>query len=350
MTETTSTSPAACGCGCPGCMGHSGAAFSISAALSTAESSGDGNIDALVVGADTRWGPHMMGAGYTVTYSFMESLPSYHGSDSSFTTFNETMKAAARQALDAWASVSNLSFVEVSDAGDGGEIRFGANFQASSAGYAYYPSTSDIGGDIMIANNYAYNLAPEVGTYGYLTLLHEIGHAIGLKHPGNYSGTGSGPFLSSDLDNYDTTVMSYYEGPSGVVSALGWLDVASVQYMYGQSSAGSSGNVTWGADTAEVFAGDGGINYFLGNGGADLFVLAGGNDGAMGGTATTRCPAGPETICCTVISVSTCCWAAPATTPSSAVRTKARQRLTAAERRWPIAKGRISFRAARAVT
>ena len=280
-----------CGCGACGCVGHSAGmvgAELVSAgspqALSGAQTSGDGNLDAVVTSVYSKWGIGMMGVATTVTYSFMENLPSYFGADSTFTAFNDTMRSAARTALDAWASVSNISFVEVSDAGAGGQIRFGANTQSGSAGYAYYPSNSDIGGDVMIANNYSYNLDPEPGNYGYLTLLHEIGHAIGLKHPGAYSAGAEGPFLSAALDNHDTTVMSYYTGSAVYSSSLGWLDILAVRYLYGTSTAGSIGNVTWGSEAAETFFGNAGINYFLGEGGNDLFLLGDGNDGVMAGS------------------------------------------------------------------
>ncbi|SDG39923.1 MULTISPECIES: matrixin family metalloprotease [Thalassobaculum] len=283
---------AACACGSCGCYGHSSgsAAAALGSgttdgrqALSGSETSGDGNLDTVVIGTSSKWGIGMMGVGTTVTYSFMDSLPSYHGVDSSFMAFNSAMEAAARSALDVWAAVANISFVEVSDAGAGGQIRFGANSQSGSSGYAYYPSTSEIGGDVMIATNYSYNLAPEVGNYGYLTMLHEIGHAIGLKHPGNYSAGTEGPFLPGSIDNTDTTVMSYYDGSATYASGLGWLDVMAVRYLYGTDTVGSIGNVTWGADTAEIFTGDSGINYFLGAGGSDLFQLGAGDDGVMAG-------------------------------------------------------------------
>ncbi|MDF1793285.1 MAG: matrixin family metalloprotease [Thalassobaculaceae bacterium] len=282
MTEISEAS--SCSCGTSGCVGHASGTADGRQMLSGSAASGNDYIDTVVVGTSSKWGIGMMGVGTSVTYSFMESLPSYHDSDSSFTVFNDAMKAAARSALDVWAAASNISFVEVSDAGDGGQIRFGANYQSSSAGYAYYPSTSDIGGDVLIANNFDYNLSPDVGGYGYLTMLHEIGHAIGLKHPGNYSSDAEGPFLSSALDNTDTTVMSYFDGSVTYASTLGWLDVQAVQYLYGTSTSGTIGNVTWGDDSAETFTGNSSNNYYLGYGGDDLFQLGDGDDGVMAGS------------------------------------------------------------------
>ena len=293
MSNAAQTSLAgACSCGSCGCYGHSsGSAAAAFGAQSTgdrqyltgSETSGDSNLDAVVAGVSSKWGIGMMGVGTTVTYSFMDSLPSYHDPDSSFTVFNSAMETAARSALSVWAAAANISFVEVSDAGDGGQIRFGANYQSGSSGYAYYPSTSDIGGDVMIATNFSYNLAPEVGNFGYYTLLHEIGHAIGLKHPGSYRSSDEAPYLPDATDNTDTTVMSYTTGSVTYASSLGWLDVMAVQYLYGTSTPGSIGNVTWGADTAETFTGDSGVNYFLGNGGSDVFLLGAGDDGVMAG-------------------------------------------------------------------
>ncbi len=42
------------------------------------------------------------------------------------------------------------------------------------------------------------------GEHGYTTLIHEIGHALGLKHP--HDGA---PNLPSGEDNHTNTVMSY---------------------------------------------------------------------------------------------------------------------------------------------
>ena len=180
----------------------------------------------------------------------MEQAPSYasNSDTTGFAPLSSTQRDAVRQAFAAWSAVASIFFAETSDSansGQGGSIRIGTNRQSSSAAYAYYPSVSlyDGGGDIYLSNSTTTNSSPTPGSYGYLTILHEIGHAIGLKHPGNYNATGGGgepPYLSSSEDNYRYTIMSYNRHPSlglnGLATAPALYDIAAVQYLYGANT------------------------------------------------------------------------------------------------------------------
>ena len=207
-------------------------------------------VSALLATGTPRWGGGGVGTGATVSYSFMEQAPSYATlSDATgFAPMSGAQRDAVRQAFAAWSAVANIFFVETSDSansGQGGSIRIGTNRQSSSAAYAYYPTGSlyDGGGDIYLANNTATNTSPTSGSYGYLTILHEIGHAIGLKHPGNYNATGGGgepPYLPSAEDNYRYTLMSYNRHPSlglnGLATGPALYDIAAAQYLYGANT------------------------------------------------------------------------------------------------------------------
>lgn len=208
-------------------------------------------ISTLLASGTPRWGGGAVGSGATVSYSFMEQAPSYaSGSDrTGFAPLSAAQRDAVRQAFAAWTAVANIFFVETSDSangGQGGSIRLGTNRQSSSAAYAYYPTGSlyDGGGDIYLSNSSTTNASPTPGSYGYLTILHEIGHAIGLKHPGNYNATGGGgepPYLPSAEDNYRYTIMSYNRHPSlglnGLATGPALYDIAAVQYLYGANTA-----------------------------------------------------------------------------------------------------------------
>jgi hypothetical protein len=175
-------------------------------------------VSALLPSNTPRWNStSSLGTAVNVTFSFMTQLPSYEYSPDhdNFAPMSESQKAAVRSALATWADVANITFTEVSDAGSGGLVRFGTDAQNKvSSGYAQYPGSDPDGGDVYIANDDANNSFPSTGDYGFMTLVHEIGHAIGLKHPGNYNAGGGGtegPYLPYYEDTNQYTVMSYKE-------------------------------------------------------------------------------------------------------------------------------------------
>jgi len=270
-TDTALTAIA--GCRCALCSGVAGlGAFSsadtLSASAPAAGPAGDAPsyVAALLPSSTPKWGSAAVGTSATVTYSFMESAASYLGADdrTGFAAMSQTQRTAVRQALAAWAAVANITFTEVADTGSGGSMRFATNAQQGvSSGYAYYPSSLfAIAGDVFLANDSSANTSPTVGTYGYKTLLHEIGHAIGLKHPGNYNAGGGGaegPYLPSAEDSYQYTLMSYNSHPSlgysGLPTGPALYDIAAVQYLYGANTQTRTGSDTYSlSDTTSPFS------------------------------------------------------------------------------------------------
>src|SRR6185369_519335 len=66
-----------------------------------------------------------------------------------------------------------------------------------------------------------------VGDSGFVTLLHEIGHALGLKHP------FESPLLPSAENTTANTLMSYTRVGNGNATDLAAFDIAALQYLYG---------------------------------------------------------------------------------------------------------------------
>jgi len=244
-----------------------------------------------------------VGTPTVVTYSFSTSQPDYDTDDRpGFTGFGATHQEYARDALDVWAASSGISFVEVPES-VGGTIRF-AMFDMTGltnavgrqlSGFAYYPnSTWSIGGDIyMNANYYAANAATMApGVRGYSILLHEVGHAIGFKHP--FEGD---PTIDAAHDNGSYTVMSY-DRPNTTVS-LGSVDVEAAQYYYGTSGysvgwdaatltlsqvATEAGERVLGIDLADQIHALGGNDTVRSQDGDDLVGGYGGDDLLLGGS------------------------------------------------------------------
>jgi Ca2+-binding RTX toxin-like protein len=202
-------------------------------------------IEALLPPGQLSWSP-TLGQGVTVTFSFMTAVPSYYGPGkeerNNFIPFSANQVEAAKRALAIFSRMTNLQFIQVDDAGSGGQIRFGtAALGDKTNAWAYFPSSSPTGGDVWLNNQNDVNSKQNDGESGFLTLIHELGHALGLKHPGNYNGSNGstpGPYLPTGEDNFKYTTMSYNSHPgSGVFASTPLLyDIAALQYLYGANT------------------------------------------------------------------------------------------------------------------
>jgi len=125
-----------------------------------------------------------------------------------------------------------------------------------------------VGVDLVIDNSGNY----DEGSYAFTTMLHELGHAMGLEHPHEGEHT-----LGDDDDHFENTVMTYNVGWGDYPSELGIFDVQALQYMYGEAmdTTGWVFNQTetefevFGNDDANTIMGVSGNNMIKGLKGAD---------------------------------------------------------------------------------
>ncbi|SCZ04710.1 M10 family metallopeptidase [Microvirga guangxiensis] len=201
--------------------------------------------------AGTKW------ATSSLTYSFPTSSAHYgvsYGSSepsNAFGTFLSAQQGAARTALKLYASVANLTFHEITEtASQHADIRF-ARSNSPWTAWAYYPNDNDTGGDVWVNNTSRTYDAPRKGNYAYLTIAHEIGHALGLEHP--HEGTA----MPRNRDSMEYTIMSYrsHVGASmssgytnetwGYSQSLMMYDIAALQHLYGANYGTNSGNTVY---------------------------------------------------------------------------------------------------------
>ena len=151
-----------------------------------------------------------------------------HNEEVSFSRFTEAEILATRQILQLYADVCGIRFAEVNNPNQSGFSNNASILLANyrdihdpEAGFTPYPADGgpldglpeSIHGDVWLN---LHHLDPDMagpGSVTYDTLMHELGHAIGLMHPGDYNAGDSATYATAAAYREDTnqySVMSYF--------------------------------------------------------------------------------------------------------------------------------------------
>ncbi len=238
-----------------------------------------------------QWGT--TGTAATITYSFPttgSTFISNYGKEvsSGWSGFNASQQASFKTALSKWSDVANLTFTQVADNASGsGQIRVAFSNEVKNqgaGGWAYFPTPPAAqAGDVWITPNYSdFSVA---GSQEFHTLIHELGHALGLKHPFE-TVTGNSAVLSTAENTTQYSIMSYtnYTGAGYIYKSLGGgsysyqvvrpstpmlYDIAAMQFLYGANMTSHTGN-----DTYTVSNTVGELKTIWDAGGTDTFDLS----------------------------------------------------------------------------
>ncbi|MFC4172894.1 M10 family metallopeptidase C-terminal domain-containing protein [Microvirga sp. GCM10011540] len=210
---------------------------------------------------DYKWAASSFTFSFPVTGSAYGTSYGEGENTTNFSSFTMMQQAATHSILDMYASVALLRFTQISEtATQHADLRFAMSDKPGTA-WAYFPSTTAEAGDAWFNNSSGAYHSPTKGNYAYLTVVHEIGHALGLEHAHEHF------VMPQDRDSMEYTVMSYrsYVGASttsgyvnegwGYAQSLMMYDIAALQHMYGANYSTNSGNTTysWSPTTGEMF-------------------------------------------------------------------------------------------------
>ncbi|MBK9236501.1 MAG: matrixin family metalloprotease [Rhodoferax sp.] len=178
---------------------------------------------ALTGSGTQRWNASQsMGSAVTVSYSFVDFAPTSGSGATGFRTFSPAERQTVRDILSSTSAVTGLTFTEVNElTATAGQIRFGVSAQTATKGLASMPdlaATNTIAGDVWMDTDSMLALSP--GTEGYAALLHEIGHALGLRHARNVdAGDAWAQQMRAADDRTSQTVMSGTASADGLFRA-----------------------------------------------------------------------------------------------------------------------------------
>ena len=215
----------------------------------------------------------------------------------------------ARAALGLWSDVLGIRFNEVTGSA---QITFDDNQEGAFA------QTTTIGNfinsvNINVGTGWLTQFGTGLNTYSFQTYVHEIGHALGLGHGGNYNNNASYEQDALYLnDSWATTIMSYFDQRENTffaarsfsrVFAISPMqgDIVALQQAYGAATSTRTGDTIYGVGNntgRAIYGVDDAVRGSNGNLLAFTIVDHGGNDTLNYSTfsADQRIDLNPETF------------------------------------------------------
>jgi len=191
---------------------------------------------------------------------------------SGYVAMTPGMVAAAREAFELYDDLIAVNLLEMS-AWSNAHITFNYSSNTGNSTYASYSYWLEdnaprseykfADADIWLADSWTSHDDDSdffQGGYGIETYLHEIGHALGMTHPGDYNGSANYDLdATHQQDTREYTVMSYFQaGADGSgtdhIGTAGWSygatpllnDILALQAVYGADMTTRTGDTVYG--------------------------------------------------------------------------------------------------------
>jgi serralysin len=200
-------------------------------------------------------------SGSQITYSFPATAANSNtggGEGGGFQQLSALQIQFVKYSLACWDDLIAPNFVEGTGKTD---IEVSNTTTGIDYAHAYFPNV----GSVWFNPGFNDLTNPVIGEYGYGTIIHELGHALGLEHMGDYNGSGNWT-PSSFQDTSVLSIMSYFgpdqgsdDGKNDVMWA-DWVkggvtyaaqtpmlnDIYAIQTMYGVDTTTRTGDTVYG--------------------------------------------------------------------------------------------------------
>ena len=183
---------------------------------------------------------------------------------------NQNMIIASREIFSNLEEILDIKITEADTVSGLNNFAISQSIQPTTAGFSYFPNNFyELGSDIFISKGFSdpFSLPNGLTNYDYEVLLHEIGHALGLKHPFEIDRNNT-IILNSHEDSTEFTAMSYDEILTTFDGMFRPLDLMALTKLYGVNSTFNGG------DDVYKFNNNSGIFLIDGNG-IDLIDASG---------------------------------------------------------------------------